>query len=509
MSAEQERNTFADPDLVKRLALRAIDAARSVGAAYADVRLTRTVTEGISDTFPPTDGEALAVGVRCLVNGYWGFAASQFWKDDEMVTLAREAVTQARANALGSSRRVELGTYPVVQGHWTTPLRIDPFAVTLEEKFEFVRALSAAITDHSKEARPVGTQLMLVRQERALATSEGTYCTQTIFQSGCNFGILLARIFPDGQHEVGTDVSLPVGTGGWEYILDAKMFERIPPAVAQCEEWIVTPNKRATVGRHDVIFDAFSTAGILDATIGVGTELDRALGYEANAGGTSYLGPNALAMAGTQVASAPVLTVTADRSMPNGAATVQWDDEGVAPRTMTLVTNGVLTDYQTTRESSAWLAPYYAAHKIPVQSGGYAASPSALSITMQHAPNFTMAPARDEITFEDLIAGTSRGLVAYHGYTQTDFQAKNGVVRPGVLREIVNGRLGAIISNGTLVFQSLEFWNNLTAMGGSKSVAYSAIERQKGQPKQYTTHGIRSVPAAFKNVALVDIMRKA
>src|SRR5688572_10217939 len=64
-----------DPRL-KALALRAIDAARSAGATYADVRLTHTRTRGFrGNPQPPGDRESIVVGARALVDGYWGFAS--------------------------------------------------------------------------------------------------------------------------------------------------------------------------------------------------------------------------------------------------------------------------------------------------------------------------------------------------------------------------------------------------------------------------------------------------
>src|SRR5690349_14211435 len=78
-----------DPD-VKQLALRAIEASRTAGAAYADVRLTHTrrrmVYHQDVDT-PVRDREIMHAGVRALADGYWGFASSMIWSLDEMARL--------------------------------------------------------------------------------------------------------------------------------------------------------------------------------------------------------------------------------------------------------------------------------------------------------------------------------------------------------------------------------------------------------------------------------------
>src|SRR6188472_1012309 len=95
---------ITDPD-VKALALRAVEASRAAGATYADVRLTHTYLLDFLDAqdarriakqgqaLMATD-ERMQVGVRALVNGYWGFASSAVWTPDEMTRLAQAAAAQ-------------------------------------------------------------------------------------------------------------------------------------------------------------------------------------------------------------------------------------------------------------------------------------------------------------------------------------------------------------------------------------------------------------------------------
>ena len=116
-----------DPRL-KALALRAVDAARAAGASYADVRLSHTRTRSFAPSIRQIrDGESMVVGARALVDGYWGFASSPVWSPEELARLGREAVHQAKANAIGPARVVELAPAPAVaDGHWVMPVVIDP-----------------------------------------------------------------------------------------------------------------------------------------------------------------------------------------------------------------------------------------------------------------------------------------------------------------------------------------------------------------------------------------------
>src|ERR1044072_7519378 len=85
------RRAGRDDVPLKDLAFRALEAARGAGAGYADVRLTHDWDRRIRPD-AVEDLESMTVGVRALVDGYWGFASGPVWSPDEMVRLGREAV---------------------------------------------------------------------------------------------------------------------------------------------------------------------------------------------------------------------------------------------------------------------------------------------------------------------------------------------------------------------------------------------------------------------------------
>jgi TldD protein len=548
-AARQAYAATVDPSVVRSLAMRAIDAAKTAGATYADVRLTRTISAEYTSSLVPgdlayegRDTETLGMGVRVLVNGYWGFAATPYWTPDEAVRLAQTAVAQAAENAKGPSRSVDLGHHPIVTGSWTMPIVIDPFQISVEEKLDFLqstlRAARQILPVYSRIAQgPVypGREYSLdmvahcVRQEHALATTEGSYVTQTTFRTSGQMGVWLK-----GRKNGVTVYSTVPAKGlaeagrGWEMFAEANVLDQLPALLTAVEVQFAMPSKPVEVGRYDVVCDAVTMANVLDATFGRAAEIDRALGYEANAGGTSYLGPDPMTMLGTAVAS-DLVTVTADRSHPTGLATVKWDAEGVAPKDFPLVQAGTLVDYMTTREQAAWLAPWYQRHGTPIQSHGCAAAADASGITMQRTPNLTLQPTAEPATgavdFDALVAGVTDGIAVENGEVRTDFQCRNGIIMPnaeglrlsqvqkgkGEMRvyQVKRGKRVAELTDAGILFNTTELWKNVTALGGAASLTSVPCREFKGNPEQETAHTARGVPAILKNMATINVTRKA
>jgi TldD protein len=514
--------------LPQGLAQRALDAARAVGASYADVRLTRTVghayrwDQGV--TRFDMEAEVTGVGVRAVIDGYWGFAASAFWTPDEVVRLARDAVVQAKTNAalsmngspIGTLRRVEMGQVPAVTGMWTTPISIDPFKVSIEEKLDTINYWKIVATEnHLEFKRPLNSYLLFMRQERVVATSDGTLVTQTLYETG---GELIV-----GRNDVNENHNLHMFDfmgRGWELIVDAKVPEQLATFRAKLAAETVRGSKPATVGRYTVVCDGATMAAVLSSTLGRATQLDVALGYEANAGGTSFI-DDPLAMVGQSKVASPFVTVTANRSAPMQLATVRWDDEGVVPEPFPLVKDGVLVDFQTTREQAAWLAPYYQQHGRPIQSHGCARSEDALVTTLQMTPNLALEPSSSKIQLEDLVATVREGILLEQGWTIVDFQGRGGLI-DGKKTEIKNGRLGKPLDGGAVLFNTQDLWTHIEALGGAATTqviakadhaflvgGHGGGQQDKGEPAQATNFSVQAVAATILNQPLIDPSRKA
>jgi TldD protein len=497
----------------RAFAQRGLDAAREAGAQYADVRLTRTLNQGhVNGTV--SDLELLGVGVRALVDGCWGFASSPYWQGDEPVLLGRMAAQEARTVARVTPRDVALSARPTASGTWVMPVKIDPFTVSFEEKRDFFESWQQLVLAYRPKRAlaidiPSPWGMSFTRQEQAVATSDGSYVTQVVFDSSLDGPVRInfdrARMVTP---QIGRSIKRVDASGaGWELMLEAQIPDQCPSLCDEALELALAPMKPAEPGRFDVVFDAATTARLVDQSFGTATELDRALGDEANATGTSFLGPDLAAVLGQPVGS-PLVTVTGDRHMARGLATVRWDAEGVEPDVATIVNKGLLSDYQTTRALATQLAAWYAQQGRPMRSHGFAGAASALDVTLQAPPNLTLAPGTTETSFTDMVASVSKGLVVQNADVTTDFQAKYGVVKGGTIREIKGGKIGAVVRKAGLLFNTTELWKNVRVAGGAASAAQFPASRRKGEPVQTVWHSVRAVPMLVQNVAVFDVSKR-
>lgn len=491
---------------LKELALVAVDAAMSAGASYADTRITIDRELRYMDTTPILDREMHGFGVRVLVNGYWGFTASTVWTKDEAYSLAKKAVEQAVASSVGKTRQLSLGPSPdTVKGSWTAPIKYDPFEVSHAEKIDYVSAASAMVSDYL--AKAAGSSVMhFKRQFKIVATSEGSVFDTTNYLSDCQFGVL----YPDqysrnlGKGGYKADFFSP-SNQGWEYISESGLIDKIPYLIDQAEQTRhITP---VEIGRFDAVVSASAMAQLVNGTLGPALELDRAMGFEANEDGATYL-HKPLQMVGKEEVSSNLLSLVADNTLSHGLATTPYDDEGVKSEPFELVRNGVLVDFQTTREQADWLAPYYDNVGREVRSNGCARGETAMSITGQLSSNLVVKPADNEDTFEDLVASVDHGIAILAAEPRMDQQQLNGILSNPSIREIQNGKLGRYIQGAGVQFRSPELWQSLTALGGKLSQKMTGLAASKSQPMQRSYHSIQAVPGVFSNLGVFDLTRR-
>ena len=118
------------------MAERALEAACGRGVAYADVRVVerreRHVSTKNGRVGQLAQAESLGAGIRVLLYGCWGFAATDDLSRAGLERAAALAVEIARASALAKKRDVVLAPEETYHAVWESPCRIDPFSVAVE-----------------------------------------------------------------------------------------------------------------------------------------------------------------------------------------------------------------------------------------------------------------------------------------------------------------------------------------------------------------------------------------
>jgi TldD protein len=502
--------TPGDP-AVRELMQVAVDAAKAGGASYADVRVSARrqqsvftrdrIVQGINDS------DTYGIGVRTLVDGAWGFAATSDMSKDAIASIAKAAVGQARANRASQLRPVVLAPTPGKQlGEWKSPIRIDPFAVPMTDKVALLLEANAAALK-VKGARFATSSMFFLREEKTLLTSDGSFVVQVLYRTQPSLSVTaVSADFTDFQSRQSNDVA-PMGLG-YEHVTDADLVgnaERwASEAVAKLSAKPVEP------GRYDLVLHPSNLWLTIHETVAHPTELDRALGYEANYAGTSFVAPPE-AVLGKLKFGSDVMNIVGDREQPGSLGAIGWDDEAVQPVKFDIIRNGVFVDYQTTREQAPMLEAYYRKAGKPVRSYGCSYAQSWADVQFQRMPNVSLEPGNNDHVWEDIIAQTDKGIaIIGDGSFSIDQQRYNGQFAGQVYYEIKGGKIVGMLKDVAYQFRTPQFWGSMDLIGGPRSYHLGgAFGDAKGQPGQSNSVSHGCVPARFRQCNILNTGRRA
>jgi TldD protein len=503
--------TAASPspgDLAYRdLAMLALDAARSAGASYADVRINRNrermVRAREQRVTSLMDDETMGFGLRVLVDGTWGFAASRELTPDEIARVARQAADQARANRAARLRPVELAPAEVhPHGEWRSPIEIDPFDVPIEDQVAVLLAANEAAL-RVPRARFVNSSMAFVREEKTFASTEGTFTEQTVYRSWPT--LTVTAVSADGsdfQTRMSTPVQ-PMGLG-YEHVRDSDFPGNAPIGAEEAVEKLSA--RPVEPGKYDLVLMPSHLFLTIHESIAHPTELDRIMGYEANFAGTSFISPPEDFL-GSFRYGPEWMQIQGERSAPGGLATVGYDDEGVRPRDYLIVKDGILHDLQTTREQAPWLADWYRRIGEPVRSHGNSLAQSWADVQFQRMPNINLLPNTErDVTFEELIGDVEHGIVIEgRGSYSIDQQRYNAQFGGQVYHEIRNGRITGMLKDVAYQMRTPEFWNSMDLTGGPSSYELGGTFRDgKGQPSQAIAVSHGCAPTRFRGADVIN-----
>jgi len=467
--------------------------AAKIGASYADIRINRYRRESITTREQQVQNVSRSTsygfGVRVLVNGAWGFAASNLVEPAAARTAAEQAVAIAKANAILATRKITLAHADRTVTTWTSAFKKDPFEVPLETKIAFLLKLNQ--TALVPGVSFVTSQILFADEQKYFASSEGSRITQRLIRTYPQFQTTATdRASGDFQTRPVVDRAKLMG---YEYVEEYPWLADAEKAGHEVVEKLRA--KPVFAGRYDIVVDPSQLFLAIHESVGHSTELDRALGYEANSAGTSFLKPTD---AGTLRFGSNIVNIVGDRTQPGGLATTGYDDEGVKADRWHIVRDGIFVAWQTTRE----LAPQIGQTK----SHGCLHCDSWASVPFPRMPNVSLQPAEKQVSLDDLFADIKRGLyVVGRGVSSIDQQRYNFQFGGGVIREIRDGKLGAMVKDAAYQSRTPDFWASCDGIGGpSLYQLWGTAADGKGEPGQtnHVSHGCP--PARFRNITVLN-----
>jgi TldD protein len=468
----------------------AVEAAKRAGADYADARWVLEENESLTVKNQEMEGidrsRSDGVGVRVLVNGYWGFAATARSEDEkEIERTARLAVEIARAAARLPRDPVRLGEIEPRTDTWETAVQEDPFTVPLEEKVAMLMEASRRMQDVRGLAF-AEAMLDLYRKRSAFASSEGAAIQQTITHSG---GGIEATAIGDGELQRRSFPNSFRGhlrAAGYEHVRSLGLLEEAERVATEAVELLSAkdcPSEETTL-----ILDAQQMVLQVHESVGHPIELDRVLRMEEAYAGTSFLSPDDR---GKLRYGSDAVTITADATIPGGLGSFGYDDEGVPAQRVRVIEEGLFRDFVSSRETAVVLGE---------TSNGTMRADGWQNLPLIRMTNINLEPG--DGTLGELIGDTKDGVfMSTNTSWSIDDKRVNFQFGCEVAWRIKDGRLTEMYRNPNYTGITTEFWGSCDAVcGPDEWTVWGTPNCGKGQPGQVARVGHGTAPARFRNV---------
>ncbi|WP_159476461.1 TldD/PmbA family protein [Dyadobacter sp. 3J3] len=502
----------------KRLADAGLNAATAKGASYADIRIGRYLNQFVITREDKVQSivntESYGVGVRVIVNGCWGFASlGEAKTETEVAKTAEIAVAIAKANAKLLAEPVQLAVQKGFgEVSYKTPIIKNLFEVPIKEKVDLLMAVNGAAQKNGADY--VNSQLFMVNEQKYFASTDGSYIDQDIHRLWPTFtvtGIDKASGQFQTRNSLGTAKAM-----GYEY-LESKpadsitgrkttlfnsrydMIDDATLAAVQVKEKIKA--KSVEPGKYDLVLDPTHLRLTIHESVGHATELDRVLGYEANFAGTSFATMDKWKSKNFNYGS-KIVNFFADKIQPGSMGAVGWDDEGVKSKKWDLIKDGILVNYQATRDQ---------VHMIgETESHGCSYADSWNSVQFQRMPNVSLAPQKEKLSFEEMIKDVKKGIyIVGYGSFSIDQQRYNFQFGGQLFYEIKNGEIVGMLKDVAYQSNTQEFWNSCVKIcDDSDFRVEGSFFDGKGQPSQSSCVSHGSSTSRFDGANVINTARK-
>lgn len=485
----------------KMLADVALNTAKGLGASYADARIGRYLNQYVftreNKVQNTVNTESFGIGIRVIANGTWGFSSTNDVTPDGIKQATELAVAVAKANSKIQTEEVILAPakgYGEVS--WKTPIEKNAMSVPVSEKVEML--LDANAQAMKNGADYITNVLFSVNEQKYFASTEGSYIDQDVHRIwpfmnvtainkqtgkfknrqglGAPVGMGYEYLIPDASEEV---------KGGGDVVLYRHRYNLVQDAIAaakQAREMLDAPSVEP--GKYDLVLEPNHLGLTIHESVGHPLELDRVLGYEANYAGTSFATLDKWKSGDFNYGN-ELINLVADKTEKYSLGAVGYDDEGIMCKKWDLVRNGILVNYQATRDQ---------VHMIDQnESHGCCYSQSWNDVQFQRMPNVSLEPGKEPYSIDDMIKDVEKGIyLVGRGSYSIDQQRYNFQFGGTLTYEIENGKIKGMINDAAYQSNTQEFWNSCASICDKDDYrSFGSFFDGKGQPSQVSavSHG--------------------
>ncbi|MDY7012123.1 MAG: TldD/PmbA family protein [Cyanobacteriota bacterium] len=479
----------------EELASLAIETIHKAGCEYGDIRLCRYRTQRLfardRSLSSLSDNVSSGFGVRVLYKGAWGFAASPRKTPEEVVRRVNLAVEIAKGSRLAQQEPVRLVPVEAYRDTYITPIEIDPFAVAIDEKAQFLLDINDRLLQYGDRGiKKAYSFLSFNREDKTFASTEGSLIQQTLYRSYPAYGCT-AVANNDAQSR---NYERPPLNIGYEHIDKIDLLRNVDRVAEEAIAKVHAPEDSRD-RRTTLILKPTNLYLTIHESVGHPTELDRVFGYEANFAGTSFATTDKL---GKLQYAAPWINFVADRTQPGGRSTMGYDDEGVKSQRWPVVKEGILVDYLCDRETAYRLGRN--------SSNGSSFADSWSSLPMVRIPNLGLEPGKEgdshTASLAAMIADTEDGiLIDGVGSFSIDQQRRNFQFGGDAFWKVEKGKIVGMLKNVTYHSTTTEFWNRVDAIGGESEWMQCGTQIcGKGEPMQIAQMTHACVPVRVRDI---------
>ncbi len=448
-----------------------IDTGLDEGASYVEARYQHDYYESniLKNGNPEVSSfeTKRGIGIRVLVNGGLGFAATNQLSRDDLRELVDNVVSSARESARIRSTPIEFSEEEMCQASFEVSPKVAFDSISLEERMALLKEVdeSAVSTANKSDVKLPGRYFSLDTwtTEKMLMNSDGAKIYSQLPRAAIDV-MLTAH---DPQKGPAQRMFSKGKVSGWEAMKEWELTDKVSQEVETLGK-VLKEAESFDSEVCDVVLGPEVVGIVSHESSGHPGEADRILGREAAQAGETYLGQDSV----SKEVGSDVVNVVEDPTIPHSFGYYLYDDEGVEAKKRYLIKDGRINDLLHNRETA--------------KEFGGRSNASARAVAYNREPIVRMANTFVEPgdhSKEELIEGVDSGLYIKNFMEwNIDDRRFNQRYVGLVAYRIEGGEVRHMVRNPVLEITTTGLWSSVDAVG--KNLEFSSGYCGKGDPMQ-------------------------